>query len=129
MSKFFVIILLFFTSCLDLRTKKHITNSYYLMNSELPKEGIGLYFKLKNQDYIGVVGCRLVAISYNDSFIFLKQEQKNNFNENYYIISLFDKINLSPDENKIGPLDLLEFKNKVIDFGILKEVVWEKVEL
>jgi len=47
-----------------------------------------------------------------ESFIVAKQQPNEESKFGYYIVPLQNKVHKSPDENKIGPLTIDEFKLK-----------------
>ncbi len=81
------------------------------------KEAMAIY--VKDGDYwVGVVSSTVFAIGYDSEFIIAKQHPRtfpNHPNKsivNYFIIPLKLKVEISLDENKIGPLSKKEFEIK-----------------
>jgi len=100
------------TSCIGNVYEKELTAGYELSaNDDI--SGMSIYAN-DGQYQVGVVNATVFSVGFDQNFIIAKQHpfKNNSINKsvtNYYIVPVKDKINTSPDENKIGPLTQEEF--------------------
>lgn len=72
-------------SCNDLFSyKKNIVGKYYLMETET-KNGLAIYYKTNDGDFIGRIPANVLSYGFNDSFIVTKNKELNL--ELYYILN------------------------------------------
>jgi hypothetical protein len=94
---------------------------------------ISISYKLENGDYIGVVPEHVYEYSICEGYILAKQgilstkNPKSIIDSNqtkYFIIPLNYKVNKSPDENKIGPLNKEDFYKKLNSLQISDTLIY-----
>lgn len=128
----YLIMLLFFVGCSGL-DKEQLIGNYYLTAIDYVNENMSLSYKLESGNFIGVVNPTVFALGYSKEYIIVKQhplefsKPPNKSITNYFIVPIKDKIHQFPDENKIGPLTALEFKEKRKALGISEELTFTKV--
>ncbi|TAJ14735.1 DUF3997 domain-containing protein [Marinilabiliaceae bacterium JC017] len=96
------------TSCIGRIVYEEKLTLGYELSANDDMSGMCIYVN-DGQYQIGVIHATVFSVGYNQDFIIAKQHPFvgsviNKSITNYYIISIKDKINASPDENKIGPL-------------------------
>lgn len=107
--------------------EENLIGDYYLTKLDYVDSELALSFKLKESgDFIGVIPSKIIEVGFNESFIIAKQKSDKESEFSYYIVPLRNKVHKSPDENKIGPLSIDEFKLKRKALGVPDELVFTK---
>ncbi len=107
--------------------EENLIGDYYLTKLDYIDSELALSFKLKESgDFIGVIPSKIIEVGFNESFIIAKQKSNEESEFSYYIVPLRNKVNKSPDENKIGPLSIDKFKLKRKALGVPDELVFTK---
>jgi hypothetical protein len=114
------------TSCISCAVyKKELTEGYELSaNDDI--SGMSIFVN-DGQYQVGVVNPTVFSVGFDEEFIIAKQHP---FNDNlidksitnYYIVPVKDKVSVSPDENKIGPLSHKEFLVKRKELGVSEKL-------
>lgn len=105
---------------------EHLIGDYYLTKIDYVDSEIDISFQLNESSFIGVVPPKIIEVGFNESFIIAKQQSNEEGEFGYYIVPLQNKVHKSPDENKIGPLTIDEFKLKRKALGVPDELVFTK---
>lgn len=107
--------------------REHLIGCYYLTKMDYADSELDLSFKLKESgDFIGVIPPKIIEIGFNDSFIIAKQQSNDESEFGYYIVPLQNKVHMSPDENKIGPLSFDEFEVKRKELNVPASLVFTR---
>jgi len=116
------------TSCIgNIVYKKELSAGYELSAND-DMSGMSIYVS-DGQYQVGVVNATVFSVGFDENFIIAKQHpfrdnSINKFVTNYYIVPVKNKINASPDENKIGPLTQEEFLIKRKEMKISDNLVF-----
>ncbi|MGC6471095.1 MAG: hypothetical protein ACON4E_07505 [Flavobacteriales bacterium] len=106
---------------------ENLIGDYYLTKIDYVDSELDLSYKLNESgSFIGVIPPKIIEVGYNESFIIAKNQSNKNGEISYYIVPLRNKVHKSPDENKIGPLTIDEFKLKRKALGVPDELVFTK---
>jgi len=125
--KLFILIILslILINCEGIAIKKKLPEGYVLLK-DYGEDGNAISFDIGNGNFVECIPPNIIAQSYNDDFILVKQKLARNMDKsaiNYYIIPLSERVSQFPDLNKIGPLDKKTFENKVIGLKIGKDLL------
>lgn len=106
----FLLMIIFF-SCGDLFSpKKEIVGRYYLMEPE-SENGLAIYYKTSDGDYIGRIPAKVLEYGFNDSFIVAKCEKNTSIS--YYLVQRnLDSNYTEPRDFLAGPLSEKEFNER-----------------
>ena len=107
-----------FSGCQYGMHKEKITDKYFLTYEDNESD-LSLSYDLDDGTYIGVVNNTIFAVGYNSNFIivknhpFVEPDSINRTVTNYYIVKIDKNISkYKVDENKIGPMNELNFNKK-----------------
>lgn len=117
-----IVIIFFFAGCGGGIKQQKIFGEYYLTAVDYVKSNTSLSYRLKNGDFIGIIGEMVDSVGYNENFFIVKQHPLTNLNSydtnttNYYIVPIYKEFAYDLDKNIIGPLDkekLVKHKNQL----------------
>jgi len=133
---FIVFISILFASCIGRIVYEEKLAPGYELSANDDISGMSIYAN-DGQYQIGVINATVFSVGFNQDFIIAKQHPfvGNTINKsitNYYIMPIKDKVNVSPDENKIGPLSqemfLIKRKELEIPDNLDFSITIEKLE-
>jgi len=113
--------------------KEHLIGNYYLTAVDYVDEGKDLSYLLESGNFVGVVSSTVFAVGYNEEYIIVKQHPREFPNPpdktitKFFIVPIKNKVHQSLDENKLGPLTELEFKEKRKELRIPEDLTFTKV--
>ncbi|MDX5435785.1 MAG: hypothetical protein LPK03_01225 [Pontibacter sp.] len=119
-------------ACNSISIEEPLLDSYMLMSDSEYDNDIAIVYDLGNGNYIEIISPSVVAVGFSKEFIIAKQHPKefaktaDKSKTNYYIIPLLEKVNLSPDLNKVGPLTEIEFKKMRKEMGVPHSLDFKK---
>ena len=120
----FLSLVLTFVSCQDLALEKQVVDRVYIIATDIPEDAM-LSYKLKD-GYKGFIEETVFAAGYNKSFVFAKQHPKNERTiVNYFIFSLSNVNELSPELNLRGPFDSTQFMRECGGLGITESILFQ----
>lgn len=117
------------SGCSGFTVKEELPGGYVLLHDN-ESYGLSISYSLGNGNYIDLISNSVFELGYNETYIIAKQypvefsSMPDKTITNYFIVPLKDKVHNSPDENKIGPLSIEEFKLKRKALGIPDELVF-----
>ncbi|MDT4837471.1 hypothetical protein FQZ97_712060 [compost metagenome] len=114
------VLMALFISCMGSEFEsKQIIGNYYLTSTDNFNKEAYIDYKLKSDDFIGIIPSAVFSVGHNDNYIVAKQSDFNLKNQsdsqiiNYYIIKILTDT-ISPENGVTGPLTSKQYELKRI---------------